>query len=436
MPDELPSELQDTLSAAGYAKVLVELQPAATPGPAAAATAAVASAAVLQSALAQYFIVPGEQQIASLAVAARALSGRRTARASGRAQPPVVRVFPKLGIALGYVSPTTVTSLRADARVRRVHLAPQPRLIRPVAVRAAKPRVTPTWGIKRLKIPQLWSQGIKGKGVRVAHLDTGVDASHPALKNAIAVFAQFDLLGNQVPNATPSDSGEHGTHTAGTIVGRSGTKGAFGMAPEAELASAMVIEGGQVIDRIVGGMEWALNQNVRILSMSLGLPGFTTAFEAAINGLRRNNVLPVIAVGNEFAMSSRSPGNYETVLSIGAMNRNDEVADFSSSQTFDRPVDPLVPDIVAPGVGVLSCVPNRGFAEMDGTSMATPHVAGLAALLASAKPDASAADLEAAILASCTRPGTMPQARANRGVPDATAALAHLTGGAEAALVA
>src|SRR5262249_13810063 len=82
------------------------------------------------------------------------------------------------------------------------------------------------------------------------------------------------------------------------------------------------------------------------------------------------------------------------------------------------------------------CVPNRGFAEMDGTSMATPHVAGLAALLASAKPAASAADLEAAILASCTRPGTMPQARANRGVPDATAALAHLTGRAEAALVA
>jgi subtilisin len=111
------------------------------------------------------------------------------------------------------------------------------------------------------------------------------------------------------------------------------------------------------------------------------------------------------------------------------------VANFSSSQTFDRPTDPLVPDIVAPGVGVLSCVPGKRFAEMDGASMATPHVAGLAALLQSARPDASASDLEAAILASCTRPSTMPQGRGNRGVPDAVVALAQLTG-TEAALVA
>jgi subtilisin family serine protease len=112
------------------------------------------------------------------------------------------------------------------------------------------------------------------------------------------------------------------------------------------------------------------------------------------------------------------------------------VADFSSSQRFVRPVDPLVPDLVAPGVEVLSCIPGGDFAEMDGTSMATPHVAGLAALLLQAKPDATIAQLETAILDSCQRPPTMPEARVNRGVPDAVRALALLTGGVGAATAA
>src|SRR5262245_28507133 len=216
----MTDQLQDTLAATGQAKVLVVLKPAATPGPAAAATTTVASAAVLASALAQYFVPPAGQQVASLA-AASAPSGRRALRGTRRAAAPPappVRVYPRLGLALGIVNPSTVNRLEADPRVKEVHLAPQPSLIRPVEVRAAVPKVQPTWGIKRLKVPQLWAQGIKGKGVRVAHLDTGVDGAHPALKNAIAAFAEFDLLGNQVPDAKPTDSGEHGTHTAGTIL--------------------------------------------------------------------------------------------------------------------------------------------------------------------------------------------------------------------------
>jgi subtilisin family serine protease len=432
----MTDQLQDTLAAAGQAKVLVVLKPAATPGPTAAATATIASAAVLESSLAQYFVAPAEQQLESLAEAAASAAPRARRAARAAPPPPPVRVYPRLGLALGIVSRDKINSLEADPRVREVHLAPQPSLIRPIEVRAAKPKVQPTWGIKRLKVPQLWSQGIKGKGARVAHLDTGVDGGHPAFKNAIAAFAEFDLLGNQVPNAKPTDSGEHGTHTAGTILGRAiAGRAPFGVAPEAKLVSAMVIEGGQIFDRIIGGLEWIVGQDVRILSMSLGIRGFTTAFQATIDALRRNNILPVCAVGNEFALTSRSPGNYDNVLSVGAIDRNDLVADFSSSQTFDRPNDPLVPDIVAPGVGVLSCVPGKAFAEMDGTSMATPHIAGVAALLQSARPDASASDLEAAILASCTRPSSMPEGRANRGVPDAVVALAQLTG-TQAQLVA
>jgi subtilisin family serine protease len=110
------------------------------------------------------------------------------------------------------------------------------------------------------------------------------------------------------------------------------------------------------------------------------------------------------------------------------MNQNNIVADFSSSQTFNRPDDPLVPDLVAPGVGVISCGPNGSYVSMDGTSMATPHLAGLAALLLQAKPGVTANEIEAAIFASCSLPSSMLKERGNRGVPDAVVAFEKLTG--------
>jgi subtilisin len=405
----MAGSLEETLAGVGYAKVIVALKP----------TLAASSS---KAALEQHFMIPSEPQMESLmAVAARSASKR-----SGHPRPleeHKMRVYPHLGLALGFVDRSGANALAASNQVEQVVEAPELSLIRPFARRSARLAAAPTWGIKRLKVDKLWAQGIKGKGVIVGHLDTGIDGTHPALKDAIAAFAEFDLAGDQVPGARPTDSGEHGTHTAGTIVGRSVPKGAFGVAPEAKVASAMVIEGGQVIDRILAGMDWVIGEGAQILSMSLGLRGFTPAFQTVVTALRNANVLPVIAVGNEGPNTSRSPGNYDTVLAVGAMDASDEVADFSGSQRFNRPGDPLVPDLVAPGVDVLSCVPNDRYAKMDGSSMATPHVAGVAALLLSAELAATADQLEQAILGSCVRPSSMLERRGNRGVPDAVAAL-------------
>jgi subtilisin family serine protease len=194
----------------------------------------------------------------------------------------------------------------------------------------------------------------------------------------------------------------------------------------------LVIEGGNVIARVLQGMEWIVERGAPILSVSLGLPGYTPAFEVVLDALWTNDVLPVIAIGNEGANTSRSPGNYANTMSIGAHDEDARVASFSGSQRMMLGSGYPVPTLVAPGVGIVSCVPPAsgqsgfGYAALDGTSMATPHVAGMAALLKEAVPSATASDLYAAILASCNLPSTMARARANQGTPDIVRAMAHL----------
>jgi subtilisin family serine protease len=336
-------------------------------------------------------------------------------------------VFPWLGVVLGTVDASGLAALRADPEVVDVVGAPALSPIRPNAVRAAKLQTAATWGLERLGAPALWQRGLTGKGVLVGHLDTGVDADHPALAGAVAHFAEFDLLGRETkPAPRPRDSDEHGTHTAATIAGRAVTGRHVGMAPGARLASALVIEGGDAVARVLGGMDWTLGLGVRVLSLSLGFRGYWPDFLAITRILRRKRVLPVFAVGNEYAGTSRSPGNYSEALSVGACDEKGRVADFSSSQRFDRKLDPIVPDLVAPGVDVVSAKPGGGWQSMDGTSMATPHIAGLAALLLEAKPKATVKNLEAAIFASCARPKGMSPERGGLGIPSGLDALEAL----------
>ena len=346
---------------------------------------------------------------------------------------PPMRYFPHLGIMLGTVDRRGATALANHPQVSDVVAPPvlrpiRPVVIKPVALLAASAQPTYTWGIRRLKADQLHAQGITGAGVVVGHLDTGADGSHPALQNAFQAFAQFDNFGFQVSPTPdpPIDSGEHGTHTAGTIAGRDSDGHRIGMAPDAKLASAMVIEGGNTTARILAGMDWIIGEKARILSMSLGYPGYTEDFLPLTQLLRSKGVLPVFAVGNEGPGTSRSPGNYPEALSVGAMDNTEHVADFSSSRRFNRPDNPLVPDLVAPGVDVISAKPGGGFQSMDGSSMATPHIAGLAALLMSKVPGATIDEIETAIFDSCTQlPGESVE-RQNRGVPDAVKALGLL----------
>ncbi len=399
--------VQRSLDTFGFAQVIAVMRQDA---------GAAASFGSLEPAVTDLFLPAPPNAAAAFSVAPR------------RPPPPAIRQFPRLGLVVGYVDPEGASALEAHSQVEDVQPAEPLSLIRPVASASAAytPRVT--WGIRSIGADKLWAKGLTGKGVRVGHLDTGVDAGHPALKGRVTGFAEFDLFGERVANAKAYDSDEHGTHTAGTIVGGKIRGMAIGVAPEADLFSGLVIEGGHVLLRVLAGMEWCLEENVRVLSMSLGIRGFTPFAVAITQRLRQQGILPVFAIGNEGPNTSRSPGNYPEALSVGAMDARKRVAAFSSSIVFNRPEEPNQPNLVAPGVGITSARAGGGGLRLNGTSMATPHVAGLAALLWQAKPDASVDEIEAALLGACDPLKKDDVSRFGRGLANGPRAVAQLLG--------
>jgi subtilisin family serine protease len=251
------------------------------------------------------------------------------------------------------------------------------------------------WGIAKIRAPEVWGGFGRGQGMLVGHLDTGVDDSHPALAGKVAQFEEFDSIGNALGTA-PHDSDSHGTHTAGTICGSNFRGVNIGVAPQARLASALVLPGGSgTFAQIVAGMQWAITQNVQVMNMSLGGTGYTTLWNLPVLNATLAGVLVVASIGNSGQGTSGGPGNDLFALGVGATHHLEAVAGFSSGETLVRvphlvlspifgPLTYMKPDISAPGVQVLSSVPGDDLAAFNGTSMAAPHVAGCAALLLSA----------------------------------------------------
>ena len=208
-------------------------------------------------------------------------------------------VFANLGITLGYADRSSVEKIRKKPGVSAVFIAPRLGQIKPVRIAAAELKSRLTWALVALGIESLWKQGLTGKDILVGHLDTGVDAKHPALRGRVADFGEWDLLGRKLNSPSPHDSAQHGTHTAGTICGGAVSGQSIGVAPDAKLYSGLVIEGGDTTARILGGLDWLVGLGVRIVSMSLGYPGYTPVFTRLIEVLASRNVLPVFAIGNE-----------------------------------------------------------------------------------------------------------------------------------------
>lgn len=238
-----------------------------------------------------------------------------------------------------------------------------------------------------------------GVGVTVAVLDTGIEANHSEFAGKSISMVTFDVDSWQTQTSQQSiDTSGHGTHVAGLVAGRT-----VGVAPGATLINGMMIPNDRgLLSDFVLALEWAASQpEIAIVNMSAGIRGFIEGMGDAIEDLLALGVLPVIATGNEGRNRTRSPGNYNSVLSVGACVNGGGVARFSSSGTYSVSHQIYrVPDLVAPGESVTSCVMGGGYEAWDGTSMATPIVSGVAALILERHPRISMLDLMEVLIES------------------------------------
>ncbi|MFI7502371.1 S8 family peptidase [Streptomyces sp. NPDC049687] len=273
--------------------------------------------------------------------------------------------------------------------------------------------------VPQMGTPTAWDAGYDGTGVKVAVLDTGVDQTHP------------DLAGQEIAEQNFSDSPDgvdrfgHGTHVASTVAGTGAKSGGTfkGVAPGARILDGKVMnDRGEGADSsVIAGMEWAVAQGADVVNLSLGgtdTPG-VDPLEETVNRLSaESDTLFVIAAGNEGDQGEStvgSPGSAESALTVGAVDKADKLADFSSRgpRVGDGGVKP---DLTGPGVDITAAAATGsrvekgspsgtpGYATLSGTSMATPHVAGAAAILAQRHPDWTGERIKAALTAS-TKPG-------------------------------
>ncbi|MCI3269902.1 S8 family serine peptidase [Streptomyces cylindrosporus] len=286
-----------------------------------------------------------------------------------------------------------------------------------------------------------WDSGLTGKGVTVAVLDTGVDTGHPDLAQRVSVTRSF-IDGEDV-----ADRNGHGTHVTSTVGGSGAASGGKekGVAPDADLAVGKVLsdQGSGSESQIIAGMEWAARDvHAKVVSMSLGSTepsDGTDPMAQAVDTLsKETGALFVVAAGNTGAPSSiGSPGAADSALTVGAVDASDQAAYFTSAGPRYGD-NALKPDISAPGVDILAArsqlTDGSGYyTSMSGTSMATPHVAGVAALLAQEHPDWTGAQLKDALMSSSRQlDASAYQLGAGRvSVPDAVGASVTATGSAD-----
>ncbi len=281
------------------------------------------------------------------------------------------------------------------------------------------------WNLKNINVPQAWQMGFDGTGIVVANMDSGVDYTHPALRRK---WRGFDAQGNIVNpelswyDATlemkklPYDGDSHGTHVMGTMVG-SDPEGAnkIGVAPQAKWIAARVFDSnGLTTDSaILDAGEWILAPKDKygkahpemapdIVNNSWGniSAGKNEFFRDIVKSWRAANIIAFFSAGNTKPPENNggpgsvtAPANYPESFSTGAVNYRNQLAAFSLRGP--SPYGTVKPEVAAPGVSIRSSVPGGGYKALNGTSMASPHTAGVTALLLQANQSLTADQAEA-----------------------------------------
>lgn len=260
-------------------------------------------------------------------------------------------------------------------------------------VLAAEGQTIP-WGISRVKSPQAWAKN-KGKGVRVCVVDTGIDPQHPDLK---VTEGENFVTSN---SSKWADDNGHGSHVAGIIAALDNNYGVVGVAPEAELIAIKVLnkDGIGSNSQIADGIMSCVHHKADIINLSLGGPSPSIILKCAIEKALKAGITIVAATGNDGKKYIQYPASYDGVYAVTAMGEDFKMAKFSN---YGKETS-----FIAPGVGILSTT-KKGYARFNGTSMATPHVAGVFALAqAEGKKKIETINLN------------LPSTQQGRGLPDA-----------------
>ncbi|ARV61746.1 peptidase S8 [Nostocales cyanobacterium HT-58-2] len=256
------------------------------------------------------------------------------------------------------------------------------------------------WGADLVKAPEAWAKGYTGQGVVVAVLDTGVDFKHDDLKGNIWTNSK-EIAGNGKDddgdgyiddvygwnfadnNNNTLDNNGHGTHVSGTIAGQNNGFGVTGVAYDAKIMPVKVLdaEGSGSYSSISQGIYYAVDHGANVINLSLGGSSGDDTLQTAIKYASSKGVIVVMAAGNDGGFQPGYPARYaeQWGIAVGAVDQNNNMADFSNRAGMS----PLT-YVTAPGVDIYSTVPDNKYASYSGTSMATPHVAGVVALMLSA----------------------------------------------------
>ena len=279
-----------------------------------------------------------------------------------------------------------------------------------------------TYGLEQIRAAEAWAtHNTTGEGASVAVLDTGIDVSHPDLSLAEDGWADFYSNGTQ-RDTDPMDYDPrgHGTHVSGTVAGGNTSGTHIGVAPGVDLYHGAVLndceQGGCTgSGQVFAGIEWAVENDIDIVSMSLGSTGSNFLYIDPITNAHEAGTTVVASSGNDGETNSSSPGNVYDSIAVGASNEFEDIRFSSSGEVVQRsdwlnppdswPEEWVVPTIAAPGDSVWSAMPGNDYDTKSGTSMAAPHVSGALALAESAtERDISAENAETALEATAWKP--------------------------------
>ena len=289
--------------------------------------------------------------------------------AVGAVDGTAVQSIPDIGVHVVVVPSATA----ANALARLKH-SPSVEFAEPDATAEAAdvpddPSFSLQWGMTKIKAPDAWTTTKGSPSVKVAVLDTGVSLSHPDLQGKVVATRNFSS------SSTPDDVNGHGSHVAGIAAAATNNGvGVAGVGYSVDIMDVKVLgdSGSGLYSDMISGITWAADNGANVINLSLGGTMASSALESAVNYAWSKGVVVVAAAGNSASAAPFYPAYYANVMAVAATTDLDKLASFSNYGDWV--------DVAAPGISIYSTIPG-GYGYMSGTSMASPFVSGLAALL-------------------------------------------------------